>query len=104
GITVVDMAFVQKHPDYFQESGQSSGTDSAGTTVQTPMFIMAETTIGTQRFTPHKVAGVDLSPVNATLDRPMNLILGYSTLRQANWIFDFPGKRWAISKRLSTPA
>jgi hypothetical protein len=30
----------------------------------------------------------------------MDLILGYNTLRQANWLFDFPRRRWAISKRL----
>jgi len=43
---------------------------------------------------------VDLSRANATLDLPMDLILGYTTLRQANWLFDFPAKRWAITRRL----
>ncbi len=99
-LTIVDTNFVQKNPACFQESGQSSGTDSSGATMETPMFVMAATTIGGIAFPPHKVAGVDLSQVNATLEVPMDLILGYSTLSRANWVFDFPRKQWAISKRL----
>lgn len=100
-ITIVDRSFIQRHPAYFQAVGESEGTDAAGTTVQTPMFRMAAVVIGGCAFQPHPVAGVDLSRVNATLERPMDLILGYSTLSQANWLFDFPGKQWAVSKRLS---
>jgi len=44
---------------------------------------------------------VDLSQANDTLDQPMDLILGYATLRQANWRLDFPAKQWAITRRLS---
>lgn len=38
--------------------------------------------------------------MNATLDRPMDRILGilgYPTLRQASWLFDFPRRRRCIS-------
>ena len=30
----------------------------------------------------------------------MDLILGYNTLSQANWLFDFPRRQWAITQRL----
>ncbi len=100
GITIADLGFVQKHPALFEQVGHSTGTDAGGTQVQTPMFIMAASLIGGSSFPPHKVAGVDLSRVNATLDVPMDLILGYSTLSKANWVFDFPRKQWAVSKRL----
>jgi len=89
GITIADMGFIKKHPAFFQEAGQSSGTDSTGAKMETPMFIMAATTIGSRAFPPHKVAGVDLSQVNSTLAVPMDLVLGYSTLSQANWWFEF---------------
>jgi hypothetical protein len=69
--------------------------------METPMFIMSASIIGNHNFPPHKVAGVDLSQVNSTIDIPMDLILGYSTLSQANWLFDFPGKKWAITKLLN---
>lgn len=100
-ITVVDTNFVNKHPTLFEEVGKSQGIDSSGSTMETPMFNMAASIIGNHSFPPHKVAGVDLSQVNATLEIPMDLILGYSTLSKANWLFDFPGKRWAITKLLS---
>ncbi len=102
-ITIADMTFIQQHPEFFQPVGQSTGTDSTGTQVETPMFLTPETIIGSDTFAPVRVAGVDLSPVNAMLEVPMDMILGYTTLSQANWLFDFPRKQWAISKRLLTP-
>lgn len=101
GITLADMNFIKKHPAFFQEVGHSQGTDSTGTRRETPLFIMASSLIGNEAFSPHKVVGVDLSHVNSRTDIPMDLILGYTTLRQANWLFDFPRRRWAISKRVS---
>jgi|GEM_PF-1009577 len=100
GITVVDLNFIKKYPTYFQQVGNSTGTDSSGFKMETSMFIMAATTIGNNIFPTHKVAGVDLSQVNSTIELPMDLILGYSTLSKANWLFDFPGKRWTISRLL----
>ena len=37
------------------------------------------------------------SGVNSTLEYPMDLILGYPTIRQADWLFDFPARRWAVT-------
>lgn len=100
GITIADLNFIKKYPVFFQEAGASQGTDATGAKMETPLFIMASTIIGNHAFLPQKVAGVDLSHVTSTTEVPMDLILGYNTLRQANWVFDFPGKRWAISKRV----
>jgi hypothetical protein len=99
GITVVDQAFLDSHPDLFEECGSSVGTDAHGAQRQTPMFGMAGPLIGGAQFAGHKVAVVDLAPVNATLDIPMDLILGFPTLRQANWLLDFPAGRWEITSR-----
>jgi len=101
GITVADMNFIKKHPVLFKEAGRSYGTDSTGFEMETPMFILAAPIIANNKFPPHKVAGVDLSQVNTTVKKPMDLILGYSTLSKANWLFDFPRKKWAITKLLS---
>jgi hypothetical protein len=98
-ITVVDLNFVRKYPAFFEEAGYSFGTDSTGTQVKSPMFIMATCVIGKTIFSPHKVAAVDLQEVNAHIEIPMDLILGYSTFKQANWLFDFPRHRWTITKR-----
>ncbi len=100
-ITIVDLNFVQAHPDLFEAAGHSTGTDSTGAQVQTPSFTMAATRIGGHDFPPLRVAGVDLAAVNATLEVPMDLILGYTTLSGAHWLFDFPNRRWMITQRLA---
>ena len=97
GITVADMTFVEKNPALFQPTDASTGTDSSGTQMETPMFMMTACMIGGHAFPPLKVAGVDLSQVNASIEIPMDLILGYNVLHRANWMFDFPNKRWGIT-------
>jgi hypothetical protein len=101
GMTIVDSAFMNEHPNLFQAGGRSTGTDSTGARLETPMFMMAATSIGDRSFPPQRIAAVDLSHVNSTIEVPMDLILGYSTLRQANWWFDFPRRKWAILEALT---
>lgn len=60
------------------------------------MFLMTGAQLGGIDFPPHPVAGVDLSRVNASIQLPMDMILGYTTLRLADWYFDFPGRKWAL--------
>ncbi len=101
GLTIVDLGFVQRHPGLFSEAGVSLGTDSTGLSLETPMFILDAPMLGNIPFPAPKVACVDLGPVNASLEVPMDLILGYNVLSKANWRFDFPGKRWAITRMLA---
>ena len=98
GLTLVDTAFLRAHAALFEELGSSQGTDATGASMEAQLYTMSAPTIGGVRFPPHIVAGVDLSFVNATIELPMDLILGYTTLRQAHWLFDFPRKRWAITR------
>jgi len=99
-LTIADMSLVESQPSYFQKLGESTGTDSTGAEMTTPMFIASGMSIANQVFPPHRVAGVDLSHVNSTIEVRMDMILGYSTLSRANWLFDFPRKRWAITERV----
>ncbi len=100
-ITIVDLTFAKDHPALFEEVGQSTGTDSTGVQMQTPLLRVAASRIGDCEFAPFKAAAVDLSAANATIEIPMNLILGYTALRQANWYFDFPRRQWAIARCLT---
>jgi gag-polyprotein putative aspartyl protease len=100
GLTVVDTNFIDQHPALFQPVGQSTGTDSAGAEMETAMFMMAAPRIGGHDFPPQKVASVDLGRINASLEIPMNLIVGYNIMSRAHWLFDFPRRAWAISKLL----
>jgi predicted aspartyl protease len=100
GITVVDLNFIKANPNSFEEIETSKGIDSTGAEQESPLFIIKTPKIADTVFPSHKVAGVDLSYVNGTTEKPMDIILGYSTLSKANWFLDFPNKRWAILKMI----
>jgi hypothetical protein len=95
--TIVNRDFWLAHPDLFEEVGSSVGTDVTGTQIETPVLEMAEVEIGGRRFTKHCAVSVDLTGANSTAELPMDMIIGYPTMRQANWLFDFPAKRWAFT-------
>ena len=95
-LTCVDAGFIASHPDAFEPAGQSGGTDASGRSVETPLYWLRGLSCGGYVFPTHKVVGLDLSFVNSKIDHPMTMALGYSTLYQANWVFDFPGRKWGI--------
>ncbi len=95
GITAVDRAFADRHAGLFTPAGSATGTDTTGAQFATPTFTMAGPTIGGVPFPPKRVLVLDLTPVNKDLEFPMDVILGAPTLSQANWLFDFPARRWA---------
>jgi Aspartyl protease len=97
GATIVNRDFWVGYPELFEQIGVSVGTDGHGDWAETPLLLMAESVIGQRAFSRHKAVAVDLSQVNSTLDYPMDLILGYPTIRQADWLFDFPARRWTLT-------
>lgn len=100
GMTLFDSAFMKKHPKLFTKVGTSIGTDSSGTSQETPVYQVTGFTLGGKRFPATKAVVIDLSVPNSTIKTPMDFILGYNVQKKANWIFDFPNKKWAISKML----
>ena len=100
GITVFDSRFMKKHPDLFTKVGTSIGTDSSGTTQETPVYLLKAFTLGGMQFSAIRTVVIDLSVPNSTIKTPMDFILGHNVLRKANWVFDFPRKKWAISTML----
>lgn len=97
-ITLVDMKFVQQHPNMFVSMGNEIGTDSTNTQRETPIFMMNGLVVAGRKFQPLKVAAINFSISQTKIENPLNVVLGYSTLRQANWLFDFPRRKWAITK------
>ncbi|MBB6452627.1 hypothetical protein HNQ94_001073 [Salirhabdus euzebyi] len=96
GITVVDSNLIQQYSSYFEELAAVEGIDSTGAATETPLYMMQSMVIGNEVFPPLKVIAIDLSPLNAKLEKPMEIILGYNALNKANWLLDFPNKKWAI--------
>lgn len=100
GITLVDEAFRQAHPDLFTEAGTTVGMDGSGTRVEVARYLMAGPVIGGVQFAPSPVAVFDLGPMNERLQYPMEVVVGYPTYRQADWLFDVPASRWAAPQLL----
>lgn len=97
-ITLVASSFVEQHPHLFTKLGSETGTDSTNTQMETPTYIMSGLKISGREFQPMKVAAIPFSISQDKVENPINIILGYPTLKQANWIFDFPNKKWGIIK------
>ena len=93
GISMVDTSFVRAHPDLFSHAGETVGTDSSGTEATVDLYDMDAVTIGDRGFAPTRVAVVDLPQDVGRMD----VILGYPTIRQAVWVFDFPANRWGFA-------
>jgi hypothetical protein len=102
GVTLVDHGFYRRWPNLFAPCGASVGRDAAGAEMAADIAMVASPSIGGIALPSHKVAVVDLSSVNATVERPMDFILGFTTLNQGDWQFDFPAARWSVSRRTPT--
>lgn len=100
GITIVDQKFLIQNSDLFFSCGQTQGTDSAGHSFETEIYLMKSIKIGDYFFPEHRVVPIDLNHLNPHTGRRIDFILGYSTLRHANWLIDFPAKKWQISQTL----
>lgn len=74
------------------------GTDSTSTQRIVPTCHVAALRTGGVSVAQHIAAIIDLTPTGAADDGPpTDLVLGYPALSQANWMFDFPARRWSAS-------
>ena len=100
GITIVDKAFVEVNKHLFEDAGTTTGTDSTGTSFETPVYFIKYIEIAGFKFPKHRVVPIDLAHLGPKTGRGMDFILGYSTLKLAHWAMDFKNKKWDIIKTL----
>jgi len=96
GITLVDTNFVTEHPELFVSLGSEMGTDSTNRKQETPIYMMSGLAVAGHEFNPVKVAAVPLTNPSNPTKSAMNFVLGFSALRQAHWLFDFPNRKWSF--------
>lgn len=90
-VTLVNTSFYEANEELFTPIGTSIGTDAAGHSQETPMYLMAACTVGGITLAGHKVATVPL-PQDPM---PMDMVLGYPAIRQYVWTMDYPLSRWS---------
>lgn len=98
GITIVDINFIKKNPELFELVGESMGTDSTGNDIVTPNYKIKSLEISGHFFDSHEIAAIDMSHVNSKSGNPTYITLGFSTIRQADWFFDFRENGWTVTK------
>jgi len=91
-MTVVSRSFFDSHPRLFSAARTSVGQGNGGIAVETPTYRIDGYAVSDTGFGPHVVAVVDLPPQAADTD----LILGFPTLSQATWTFDFVANLWTV--------
>lgn len=87
-VTVVDQRFAAQHPGLFTQDGITEGIDSTGAARQTPMVRMATVQLLGATFGPSRAAVMDLDAANATIERRMDVILGWPLLSQGAFVID----------------
>ncbi|HEY9294357.1 MAG TPA: aspartyl protease family protein, partial [Microlunatus sp.] len=95
-ITVIDTSFANRHPELMATSHLESGVDAGGHTEDTPVVELDGPTILGHTFTKSTAAIVDLTAANATIPRPMDMILGWPLISQVDWIIDHPAQRACV--------
>lgn len=96
-ITVVDQGLLSRQRRLFRPLGASWGTDATGARRPSRIYEVTGFQVAGVPLAPHPVAVVDLAGVGASSGRAIDLVLGWTTLRQCNWLMDFPGRRWAVT-------
>ena len=99
GVTLVDRSWADRHPDIVsvhRETGR--GTDVTGTEADHHWGALAPCRIGDLTFAEQKCAVLDLSPLNATLAHPVQIVIGLPLIAQASWYMDFPRRRWTVAR------
>lgn len=98
GMTIASQTFVTANPHLFTPAGETTGTDANGRRLQTPTYTVAPCELGGIQLRPHRIAVIDLAKAGAN---DIDLIVGYTTISQANWCIDFPLHQWACWPRNS---
>lgn len=98
GISVVDDEFYCKHEDWFRPLHLGLGTDSVGMEQPTAIVEMPAVEVGGETFPPSVAAVVDLGNVNTGSERKADVVFGLPLYCQADWFFDFPGEKWAVTR------
>lgn len=108
GLTAVDTGFARAHSELFDALRSSVGIDASGVEISSDIATMAACSIGDVEFPESACALVDLSALNEHLRlqsiedggryEPMLFIVGMPLIQLADWDFDFPAAKWALTR------
>lgn len=96
-LSVVDESFASTHPQLVDTGVALTGFDAVGVSMSGIAGTLAACRIGGQSFESSACIVLDLTPLNATLQSPLSIIVGMPLAKRADWIFDFPNNHWLVT-------
>ena len=99
GLTLVALGFIKTHEHLFREAGQADATDSVGASAGIRMFRMQPFHIARLAIPEQLVIGLDLAKLSARTKFRVDMVIGYNTMSLADWVLDFPHRRWSVSSK-----
>lgn len=94
GLSIVDLAFVERHPDLFTVLSENSVVDTHGNKIVTKTVLAHHVKIGELAFTVEYFMAVDLSAAKVEMGENVDFIIGYNVLKTANWYFNLQDLTW----------
>ncbi len=99
-LTVVDQDYVSAHSsDFTYLQDLSDQADAAGRPLSVKLYRTKSLSIEDLSFSDVPVAVTSLQNTRGILGGvPVQMLIGYNILSQANWYLDFPNKHWSAEK------
>jgi hypothetical protein len=97
-ITIVGKHFINKYPFLFEQVGSTTGMDSNAYIQETNLLVMNEMNIDGRKFSKVVVAEVDMGFINNNSSINVDMILGYPTISQYNWLIDLKNGFYRIDE------
>ena len=95
--TVIDSAFVDRHPEAFTLARTEPGTDAHGHAVESKVFRCREVDVGPLKLNDVEVAAFDFGDYLRSRMEGAPLIVGNDVIGHARWTFDVAGGAWSAT-------
>lgn len=94
--TIINQALIDEHPEFFMRQGMDKGRDWTGAEQEAQLIRINNMSIASYLFDEHEAGVLDLSNARQYLEKPIDIILGATTMELAVWDFDLLNKKWKV--------
>jgi hypothetical protein len=100
-LTTVDQNFILAHPENFKATkNYMNGIDGAGKSFLVQVFRARKLKIADHTFKDVRVVAADLGILREGVHKDIQAVIGFNTIRKANWFFDPKNRLWSCDTTL----
>jgi hypothetical protein len=94
-LTTIDQNFILAHPENFRATkNYMNGVDGAGKSILVQVFRAKKLKIADRTFDNVRVVALDLHTLREGVNKDIQAVIGFNTIRKANWFFDPKNRLW----------